>query len=693
MRQRLRRLPLLTVVVFGIASSASGQTFNLGHALPSTAFPVPIGNRWVTPVTEQGSQDWNGDGDQLDNVALLVDDATLAVVHVGPAIAALSTFTSASAFYGYVSEAAQGNADLNGDGDALDNVPFRYDAVAASYAVLPTFSDWLAVANDDSFAYFAIRETAGNELNGDGDTIDGVMFRWDPSSSTPQNLQVAATKAFALANGDLVIDASESSNSIDWNLDGDFSDSAILARAGSASTWSYTGMVGTVVEASGGVAAVVESESSGSVDVNGDGDMSDQILSAWRSSTQTRFTSGFHRQDDNSIRVANGRVVFRAEEAKSGATDLNGDGDAVDRVIAILDANTGVTSTIATGQQFSGTIHYAVHENRLAYVSSEPWLASLGAPADLNGDGDTADFVMTVRDLLSGTVDLGRAQSGSFVVVGDYVGYMAREAFEGATDLNGDGDSNDIVFVVDRFLGDSRSSFLGVGDVFAAPGGLGLAGRMLVFFTEPAVAFDLNGDGDLGDIVPLDFDLAAGTFRNTRLGAIYDLGTPNRLALRVEEFYEQSDLNGDGDPLDGVFHLTKDSGAASGIVSNYGSGCPTSAGKSAKIDLYGELAANGRFALQVTGAAPNSTALVVLGVTPASIGTGLGCPLLTAPVLPVLIGPLPMTANGLLGHVSTLIGVMPNTLPASASACLQAFFIDPVLSFVPSDAVQFTTGP
>lgn len=688
------RLSSVTTVVAFLAMlpCAHAQTFNLGHPLPQTFFPTSIGNRWVTIVTEEGSQDWNGDGDSLDSVVLLIDDATLAVAHVGPAIGAVTTLASTSAFYGYVSESAQGNADLNGDGDTLDLVPFRCDVAAGTFVVQPAFASWLAIAEDDSFAYVAIRESLGNDLNGDGDTNDAVIHRWIPASATAQNLQLAAAKAFAHPNGDLVVEASEAANAIDWNPDGDFSDVAILARTGGASTWTYTGMVGSLIAGSGDVAAVLESETSLGVDLNADGDLTDQIVSAWRSSAQLRVTSGLHGQNTTPIQLEGGRVVFGADESKSGAIDLNGDGDTADRVLSVLAAATGTTTTIAMGQQSPTLLPYAVHGDRLAYVSFEPWLASIGSPADLNGDGDVADFVMTVRDLVTGTVDFGRATSGSFVVFGDHVAYGAREANEGATDLNADGDVNDLVFVVDRFGAASRSSFLGVGVAFGAAGGLGGAGRFLVFFAESTVATDLNGDGDLGDVVPFDFDLGAQTFRNTRLGASFAAAALDRLALRVEEPYQQADLNGDGDQLDGVFHLGKYPPGSSGIVSNYGSGCPTGAGQLAKIDLHGELVANGRFALQIRGAAPGSTALVVVGLQSASIPTGLGCPLLTAPVLPSLIGPLPMVNNGLFAHTATLIGVLPIALPAAASARLQAFVNDPVLGFVPSDAVAFTTG-
>lgn len=694
----------VAIVASLLGSSTSAQIQNTGLPLASNSYPVPSGSKWITLVAEQGTNDWNGDGDKLDTVVVAYDDATRVVTGVGFAVNALVvSYVSDQAYYGMALESAQGNSDLNGDGDANDLVPFRFESATGVSVVKPTFVSWHGVLDDDSKALATIRETPGNDLNGDGDTTDIVLHSWVPGPSMPQNLQLVVTKIYLIANGDVVVEAGENHNAVDWNADGDFTDLAVLYRAASASGWTFTGMLGPVAALGPSTLAILEVESSLGVDLNGDGDTSDRILSAWDTVTQSRVSSGLDGDSTQKVAVANERVAFVAREANSASTDLNGDGDALDRVLCAFDVATGVVTIVPEAKGPSTPIHFELVGDRLAYPASEPWLSALGPGADRNGDGDALDFVLTVRDLATGVVDSGRAYEVAArpTVYGDYVAYDAIESGDGVTDLNADGDTNDSVFVIDRFLGASRSSYVGAAtpfsftgapNSFATAGGTGGAGRIVVYFDESVLGADQTGDGDAVDFVAREFDLEAGTQRNFPLASIYSTTAIDRLTLAVYESGEQTDLNGDGDTLDTVFHLARVPSGSFGVVTNYGTGCPTSAGRPAKLDLHGDVSPGGAIVLSASGGAPGSTVLLVVGVAPAVVPTGLGCPLLTAPLLPAVLGPFHLTPNGLEGSALTFFTTMPSTVTSGLGACTQAFFVDPVLGFVPSDGVQFTIG-
>lgn len=171
---------------------------------------------------------------------------------------------------------------------------------------------------------------------------------------------------------------------------------------------------------------------------------------------------------------------------------------------------------------------------------------------DLNGDGDLEDWFVHVRDLQTGDAE-------NAVVPGDVVALSGHRlivrAIESAAgdDLNGDGDSEDLVYeVLDletrawRNLGlaappyaDPAAQF-----VFVSPNWLGLP------VDELSQGRDLNDDGDLDDVVVHAADLRDGSTRNLgRAGRIAGM-TAERAILWVEESAQGEDWNDDGD-LDG----------------------------------------------------------------------------------------------------------------------------------------------
>src|SRR5262245_34958906 len=104
-----------------------------------------------------------------------------------------------------------------------------------------------------------------------------------------------------------------------------------------------------------------------------------------------------------------------------------------------------------------GVQPYSFHDDppdaAIPFAVSEP-----DQGADLNGDGDKEDFVLHVRRAADGAViNLGLAvqdvagsggRLGISSVSGDLVAFAVGEQAQGGTDLNGDGDTNDFVLHV-----------------------------------------------------------------------------------------------------------------------------------------------------------------------------------------------------------------------------------------------------
>jgi hypothetical protein len=67
---------------------------------------------------------------------------------------------------------------------------------------------------------------------------------------------------------------------------------------------------------------------------------------------------------------------------------------------------------------------------------------------DLNGDGDTLDYVGHLRDLSVGATTNLELATETIAVAGATVAFRVNESQQGMTDLNGDGDASDSVLFV-----------------------------------------------------------------------------------------------------------------------------------------------------------------------------------------------------------------------------------------------------
>jgi len=299
---------------------------------------------------------------------------------------------------------------------------------------------------------------------------------------------------------------------------------------------------GLLVEGDGLVAFDVPEFSQDETDLDGDGDVLDRVLHVYDFVDGSLTNLGL-ASELGTVAVGGVLVAFAVPEDDQGDTDLNGDGDTEDLVLHVYSAETGVTTN--TGLAFLGNPTPGI-----ASVAFQVFEGSQNA-TDLNGDGDTNDLVLHVYDARTGLTTNTQRASTLLVTFHDHAFAFTTDEPSSAADLNGDGDATDLyVFeLYDLLLGGVEqtpfalrpTSFLGVN-----------VDDWLVLVDETEQKLDLNGDGDELDGVWHQIDPhGAGTIALPYSGldrlASVDNGTA--LALAAEEI-DGLDANGDGDQLD-----------------------------------------------------------------------------------------------------------------------------------------------
>lgn len=444
--------------------------------------------------SRQGQTDLNGDGDTADSVMHVLDAASGAISSLG--LATSSFRIEGDLLVLSVLESAQGASDLNGDGDSRDGVLHLYRA--SSGTLLNVGLDAAGgFVSDESRIAFAVSEASqgGADRNGDGDALDTVLHLAEGATGTVTNLGFAApANQFQLDSNllaFLVRESAQSNRSL--NGDSDAADSVLHLYDVTRGTTSNLGRAAGGFQLAGGVLAFAQPESSqGGVDANGDGDAFDDVLHTFEPSTSamtnlSAAVEGFQLDAQH--------VAFGVREFRQGASDLNGDGDTADLVLHLHDVAASSTVNLGT----DATLGFKLDgETLLAFGAWEP---GQGA-GDLNGDGDISDYVLHVYDIVSGALlNLEVDPSGgfqSFQLDGRTLSFGVQEQGQGGSDLNGDGDTSDIVL---HFFQAGADSIVNLG--FDASAGHQVSSDRIAFgVTESKQGLtDLNGDGDTGDVV------------------------------------------------------------------------------------------------------------------------------------------------------------------------------------------------
>jgi hypothetical protein len=406
-----------------------------------------------------------------------------------------------------VDEFALGH-DLNGDGDTDDRVLHVYDSTTGSVFNLGLAAELPQVAG--SVVAFKVDERAQGhtDLNGDGDRGDLVEFVYDTTTRTTSNLGLATINVF---------------------------DSNITARLVPFFAW----------------------EAAAETDFNADGDTDDVVAHVYDVQTHTLTNLGVASTPSFGSMNASGPILaIPVDEAAQGNIDLNGDGDASDLVAFAYDADRQVLTNLSIAHS-----QVPILVSGTSVVVNTP--EDVQGFTDLNGDGDTVDYVPFVYDTTTGSLDnLGVA--GHLFISGTLGALFASESDQGHTDLNGDGDATDsVLFVFDV----ATHSLVNLG-LAAAPGGFGLSSNLIAWAVPEAGqgSTDLNADGDATDLVIHVYDhsmhsltnlmLASSRFSVLTLDATAITATDSMAAFAVKEREQGSaDLNGDGDVFDNVVHV------------------------------------------------------------------------------------------------------------------------------------------
>ena len=268
------------------------------------------------------------------------------------------------------------------------------------------------------------------------------------------------------------------------------------------------------------------------------------------SNLQGPFTD-FNGTDDVYVRSLNA--------AASPAVDalLFPDGQLDDTVLEVVDAASGAVTTGCPAGDVS------VAGGVAAYLRPESSSGTAGCPSgSLNGDGDVGDEVVQLVVGAGPTQNLGRAAT-AIAASATRIAALVSEAQQGATVLNGDGDTDDDVLQVYSIAGAAWTSTAQAADAVA------ISADRVAFVTPEAQqgAVSLNGgaDADADDRVAQVYDAAAASLRNLGVAAeelvLGDAsgtvcGPRHLVAVRSSEAAQgAADANDDGDAADAVLEV------------------------------------------------------------------------------------------------------------------------------------------
>lgn len=260
--------------------------------------------------------------------------------------------------------------------------------------------------------------------------------------------------------------------------------------------------------------------------LNGDADASDRVV-------QLALAGGASQNlglAATAVKLSPTIVVVLASESGQNATDLNGDGDAADDVLHARALGAGAWTNVGRAADA-----FAVSGSRVAFLVPE----AAQKASDLNGDKDALDRVLhvyghgelAVKGLKVAAEELVLgAASGTACGPRQIVAFRTGEAAQGDGPLNGDGDTSDGVLQVYDF---ESKMLLNVGQA-VIPCRLEICdpttpyrvdGGTVKFLTlESEQAQDLDGNGIVGDLVLQSFDVCT---RVTSVVGTVDPATPS----------------------------------------------------------------------------------------------------------------------------------------------------------------------
>jgi hypothetical protein len=636
MSPRLR--PALALSALALAVACAGETdegqsqvfviATSGYGVASGT-PLAVDGRWLAFLADEaasGGQDLNGDSDVLDQVAVVVD--LLSKDETCLEVACQEVLWMDEELY-LVCDEVQNGVDLGGAVGATDLVLLHWsppaDALPPAHVadldrgsprpavstgdllflasteapvlggesslrvVEPSFPETVRpvmtqdlgatlrpglIGSDEGLVFAVLDETVeGRDLNGDTDTSDTHVLALldgtgDASSSGYEYL--LRSTGLAVADADTPLRAS-STGANDW-LVGLLVDEASQGE-------NLNVFDGTVLPPSW--------QASPCVALGQDADQLDQVLfavdfAAWDLNPLVTPPVNTGIAGVDRVLVVGDAVATIQREADENDCPLNGDGDALDRVLRWMRIDTGNANGSNEGPLRATSSLLALDADLPGPARAVAELDGvLVVQVDEAADGRDHDGVPgTDRDLIA----WARPQAGSSAFLFDHsavgqdpsyatatwmaeqpgrtrLGVAYAESSNGDI-LNGDGDTLDSMPTWADLVGSpSRLSFPGLGNACVADNaGITLAnGYGFYRFDEAANSLgDANGNGTTDDILLLRVGLTSGSFSN--MGALNTLARPGveteadgigtGAAYLLDETILGFDLNGDADATD-----------------------------------------------------------------------------------------------------------------------------------------------
>ncbi len=395
----------------GIGATAEGRAITLVQQPPFSFPAIAVSGDYLAFLESEAGQkgcDENQDGDAADSVvrafrlgqaaALTAGLGVPRVVDETPIIDGRSLAISNDLLFLRSAEVG-GNIDYDGNGTIADNVLEVFDLATASMTTLCPAEQVSTAAGRAAFlrpeSSTGTADCPAGSLNGDGDVSDLVVELWN-GGGVAETMGKAAVRV-ALSDqwlGALVSEAGE--NGTDLNGDADTLDTVVALHDLSDPTpsWNTLSVAADSLDLLGSVAVFLTPESAqGGQDLNGDGDANDRVLQVYYSATGELLDLG---QAAEEFVIGSGVVGLRTSEA-SQSVDLNGDGDMLDYILQLYDLSSRV---LINTMQTVIPCNHALCDPRIPYriLKDTARFLSLEAAAgkDLNGDGDTDDVVVQI---------------------------------------------------------------------------------------------------------------------------------------------------------------------------------------------------------------------------------------------------------------------------------------------------------
>ncbi|MGH7161969.1 MAG: hypothetical protein ACREID_00690 [Planctomycetota bacterium] len=517
-----------------------------------------------------------GNGPPPPGLATVVN-TQLAIAQLFPNAASVGTVVLAQ-----VSEREMG-ADLNADGDQNDSVVHRVETADGSTSNLAFATVGPILASDTHFLFLVQEAAQGNgDINADGDTGDAMWFVYDPSlpvgSGNPAPTGVVTGGAGGrgtATTGGFVLFLSEAATGQDRTADGDMLDDVLMTFDTTTFAVLFQAFAlapNTPLVARAGRVLVTIGEPAMGLDLNMDGDSVDLVLFVadfTQGAAMVRPVGGPTPRaiSTHPYALTDGAAVYFIDEASEFGTSLNGDADATDAVIAVFDFAGGSgemrpISPLVPGLALAGSTAVGIATGQARAVVGVD--ESAQNATDVNGDMDTSDAVLGWIDTAGapGTMNLLLPLALAPVAggIGSNRGVVAISEFNTGllgTDFNGDGDVNDpVAFLLDTAAAPGTATTLGFAVATIALSG---SDALLGIPEAQHQGIDLNSDSSIDDTVLFYFDVSDNPPTSRNLVAVSMATTSFRLAqdeVRIAGILAEgqspafSDLNGDGDLLD-----------------------------------------------------------------------------------------------------------------------------------------------